>query len=438
LAPGPGARTIIAGISSGAAFRSSASEAAIQVVHQNLKTMPVKQNTTATAVQPFTIDISKDMLVDLQQRLEHTRWIKPLKEEVGWDYGMNMDYLKELTDYWQHDYNWRDQERKLNRFDHFKAKIDDYHLHFIHQRGKRQNSIPLLLLHGWPDSFYRFHKIIPMLTDRSFDVIVPSLPGFGFTECPADRGMEEQPIRHDAELLWRLMTEVLGYERFAIAGGDGGSPLAQLIAIDHPGSVIGIYLTDLGWQASSVDPSVLTKKEQHYLQAGQKIFMKQSAYAMLQTTKPQTLAYNLMDSPVGLASWILDRFYFWCDSEGDIEKSFSKDELLTNIMIYWVSGTIASSLRNYRLDMKSPSLTSKDYVNVPTGLGLFPKDIGGIPPREFAERTLNVQHWKEMPRGGHFTAWEAPEPMAADLYDFFQELPLNQPDQQHAHSAQDH
>lgn len=383
-----------------------------------------------TRIEPFTIDIAPEVLTDLKRRLQSTRWISTVKEDAGWDYGTDIDYLKELTDYWQNGYSWREQEKGLNRYNQFKASLDDYNLHFIHQRGKNAGPTPLLLLHGWPDSFYRFHKIIPMLTDpasigldgeHSFDVVVPSLPGFGFTDCPEDR-VVEQTIRHDADLLWRLMTEILGYDRFAIAGGDGGSPLGQIIAIDHPESVIGIYLTDLGWQASSIDPSLLSKKEQHYLQAGQKLFMKQSAYAMLQTTKPQTLAYNLTDSPVGLASWILDRFYFWCDCGGDIEKSFSKDELLTNIMIYWVTGTIASSIRNYRLDAHSPSLTAKDFVSVPTGLGLFPKDVGGIPPRELAERTVNVQHWTEMPRGGHFTAWEAPEPMAADLQEFFQEL----------------
>jgi pimeloyl-ACP methyl ester carboxylesterase len=391
-----------------------------------------------TSIQPFTIHIPSEMLADLQQRLQNTRWIQPVKEDAGWDYGMNVAYLEELVDYWQHSYNWREQEQELNRSDHFKAPIDDYNLHFIYQRGRHSHPVPLLLLHGWPDSFYRFHKITPMLTDpasigldtgHSFDVIIPSTPGLGFTDCPANR-VQEQPIRHDAELLWRLMTEVLGYKRFAIAGGDGGSPLAQIIAIDHPESVIGIYLTDLGWQALSIDPVLLSKKEQHYVEACRKIFMKQSAYVMLQTTKPQTLAYSLTDSPVGLASWILDRFYFWCDCGGDIEKSFSKDELLTNIMIYWVTGTIASSIRSYRLEFKSPSLTAKEYVKVPTGLGLFPKDIGGIPPRELAERTLNVQHWKEMPEGGHFTAWEAPRPMADDLHEFFQELPAKQPSPQ--------
>jgi pimeloyl-ACP methyl ester carboxylesterase len=383
---------------------------------------------TITTVKPFEISISKDILDDLQHRLQHSRWIEPINKDAGWDYGVNTGYLKELTAYWQQTYNWKKQEKELNQFNHFRARVDDYRVHFIHQHGKGQHPIPLLLLHGWPDSFYRFHKIIPMLTDpasigadtnNSFDIIIPSLPGFGFTDGPKKQA-QEQPMRQTAEVLWKLMTEILGYKQFVVAGGDGGSPLAQIIAIDHPESVMGIYLTDLGWHVSLVDRDTLTDKEQHYMKAGQKSFMKQGAYVMLQTTRPQTLAYNLTDSPVGLAAWILDRFHFW--SDGDFEKKFTKDELLTNIMIYWVTGTIASSIRSYRLDKISPSLTAADYVHVPVALGLFPKDIGGIPPREFAERTLNVEHWKEMPHGGHFTAWEEPMLMATDLLDFLQEL----------------
>jgi pimeloyl-ACP methyl ester carboxylesterase len=383
---------------------------------------------TMTTVRPFEIRVSNDILNDLYQRLQHIRWPEPLKKETGWEHGTSIEYLKELVSYWQSDFNWREQEQQLNQFNHFKAVVDDYRLHFIHQQGKGPNPTPLLLLHGWPDSFYRFHKSIPMLTDPksfradpivSFDVVVPSLPGFGFTDCPKEQILE-QPMRHVAELLWKLMTDTLGYKQFMIAGGDGGSPLAQLIAIDHPEAVSGIYLTDLGWHVSSIDHDTLTDKEKHYLKASEKSFMKQGAYAMLQSTKPQTLAYNLNDSPVGLASWIIDRFHFW--SDGDFEKKFSKDELLTNIMIYWVTGTIASSMRGYYLETKSPSLTTKDYVEVPVGVGLFPKDIGGVPPREFAERTLHVQHWTEMPQGGHFTAWEEPELMVADLQDFLLHL----------------
>ena len=380
-----------------------------------------------TNLKTFEIHIPEKVLDDLQDRLQNTRWIHPFRDG-GWDNGISIDYLKDLIDYWQNEFDWRKQEAALNSFHQYKVNIGDYHIHFVKEQGEGPDRIPLLMLHGWPDSFYRFHKIIPMLTDRvnsnekvngSFDIIVPSLPGFGFTDCPL-KEIPEQHMRHVAELLYRLMTEVLGYNRFAIVGGDGGSPLAQLIAIHHPESVIGIYLTDLGWHVLSIDQSLLSKKEKHYLEAGQKSFMKQGAYAMVQGTKPQTIAYSLTDSPVGLAAWIMDRFHFWCD--GEIEDHFSKDELLTNIMIYWVAGNIASSIRGYRIETISPSLTTKDYVKIPVGLGLFPKDIGGIPPREFAERTLNVQHWKEMSRGGHFTAWEEPEMMAEDIRKFFGKL----------------
>jgi microsomal epoxide hydrolase len=379
------------------------------------------------SLMTFKIDIAQEVLDDLHERLARTRWSFDVGD-TGWDKGTNLEYLKELSRYWRDDFDWPKQEEEINRFNHFKTAIGEYGPHFIHQRGKGSHPTPLLLLHGWPDSFYRFHKIIPMLTDpgsfggdpdHSFDVVVPSLPGFGFTDIPQAR-TQKQIIRHDAKLLFKLMNEVLGYERFTIAGGDGGSPLAQVLAIDFFESVIGIYLTDLGWHVSNVDPSNLSKKEQRYLEASQKAFMKQGAYAMVQSTKPQTLAYNLNDSPVGLASWIVDRFHFWTD--GDIEEKFTKDELLTNITIYWVTETIASSMRNYRAETKSPSLTTADFVEVPVGLGLFPKDIGGVPPREFAERTLNVQHWTEMPRGGHFTAWEEPELMASDIQSFFRKL----------------
>jgi microsomal epoxide hydrolase len=369
------------------------------------------------------------VLQDLNRRLTHTRWIDP-GAKSGWAYGTNLPYLKNLVDYWRDGFNWREQERELNRFAHFQTAIDRYDLHFIHQRGKGPGRIPLLLLHGWPDSFYRFHKMIPMLTDPasadidadvSFDVVVPSLPGFGWTKSPVemDRG---QPLRQYASVLLRLMTEVLGYDRFVIAGGDGGSVLAQIMAIDDPGSVAAIYLTDLGWNRMTVDAGAVSPTAKRYLEDSRKSFMKESAYVMVQSTKPQTLAYSLNDSPAGLAAWVLDRFYFWCDCGGDLEKSFSRDELLTNLTIYWATQTIASSIRIYRLDMESPSLGAKDLVSVPVGLGLFPKDIGGIPPREFAARILNVQHWTEMPRGGHFTAWEEPELMASDLAAFFRTI----------------
>jgi pimeloyl-ACP methyl ester carboxylesterase len=379
----------------------------------------------AYSIQPFTISIPDAVLTDLHRRLSGTRWMIPI-EPAGWEHGINPGYLKTFIAYWKDTFDWRAQEEKLNRFRHFTAGVEDYDLHFVHENGNGPVRIPVLLLHGWPDSFYRFHKIIPMLThpasvgldsEISFDVVAPSLPSFGFTKSPREVN-QHQPMRQTAALLFNLMTEALGYTQFIVAGGDGGSPLAQTMAIDYPEAVKAIYITDPGWHAQGVDLSTLSKKEKKYAEKGKQAFMQQGAYAMVQTTKPQSLAYALNDSPAALAAWILDRFYFWCDGDGDIEKSFTKDELLTNIMIYWSTQTIASSIRAYKMETLSPTLTARDYVKTPTGLGLFPRDIGGIPPREFVERTVNIQHWTEFERGGHFTAWEEPQAMAADLLKF--------------------
>ncbi|HTE29771.1 MAG TPA: epoxide hydrolase [Chryseolinea sp.] len=376
----------------------------------------------------FKINVDQSILDDLQRRIAGTRWINDI-DNAEWEYGANEAYLKALCDYWQHSFDWRKQEVELNKLPHFKTEIDEVNVHFIHIKGKGPSPTPLLLLHGWPDSFYRFYKIIPMLTDParfgydqnlSFDLVIPSLPGIGFTGGAIVP--QEQPMRRTATVFWKLMTQVLGYERFISVGGDGGSPLSQTLAIDHPQSLIGIYLTDLGWHVASVDPTKVSKKEKHYLEQSKKVSYKDGAYAMVQITKPQTLAYSLSDSPVGLAAWLVDRFYGWCDCDGDLDASFTKDELLTNIMIYWITGTIGSSMRNYRAEMLSPTLTPEDHVNIPVGLGLFPKDIGGIPPREFAERTLNVQHWTEMPKGGHFAALEQPELLAEDIRKFVTSL----------------
>ncbi|HEV7557609.1 MAG TPA: hypothetical protein VGO00_19225, partial [Kofleriaceae bacterium] len=243
------------------------------------------------------------------------------------------------------------------------------------------------------------------------------LPGFAFSgsvRLPA-----EQPNRHSAERLWRLMTETLGYRRFAVAGGDGGGVLAQLIAIDHPDSVIGVHLTDLGWHVTNVDPSTCSRAEHKYIETTKKSFAADGAYAMLQATRPRSLAPGLSDSPIGLASWIIDRFHAWSDCHDDVENSFSKDELLTNIMLYWVTNTIGSSMFSYFADRRSPSLTPADRVRRPVAVALFPRDIGGLPPRELAQRTLEVTRWTEMPRGGHFAALEEPDLYARDVRDFF-------------------
>ncbi len=317
--------------------------------------------------------------------------------------------LRELVRYWRDDYAWERSEERINALPQFVVDVDGRAVHFVWQQAR---GFPVLLLHGWPDSFHRFHAVLPMFPER-FDVVVPSLPGFAFTRWMPGR---EQPMRQTATLMWRLMTEVLGYARFGVAGGDTGSAIAQLLAIDHPESVVGIHLTDIGWHAANVETSTLSRRERAYIKAVQQAFKADGAYAMVQTTRPRSLAVALADSPVGLASWIVDRFHAWSETLPD------RDDLLANIMLYWLTQTIGSSMAQYHAEATSPSLTPRDRVERPVGLALFPADIGGVPPRSFAERTLAVQRWTEMPRGGHFAALEQPALYARDAIEFFDSL----------------
>jgi len=371
--------------------------------------------------QPFRIHVADAVLDDLRARLSRSRWTR-VTQDSGWESGTNIAYLRELVYHWQTRYDWRAHEAELNRLPHFKADAGGGRLHFVHlkARGGESAPLPLLLLHGWPDSFYRYHQVIAPLGAR-FDLVIPSLPGFAFTGLLRRSG-QEPPNRFTARLLWQLMTGVLGYRRFAVAGGDGGSVIAQILAIEHPEAVVGIHLTDLGWHALNVDPASASRSERKYLEAVHKQQLSDGAYALVQMTQPRSLAAGLNDSPVGLASWIVDRFAAWSDCGGDLDRSFSKDDLLTNIMLYWLTDTIGSSVFNYHAEIRAPSLTTADRVSVPVGLALFPKEPGGLPPRGLAERTLNVQRWTEMPRGGHFAAWEEPKLYADDLIRFLQSL----------------
>jgi pimeloyl-ACP methyl ester carboxylesterase len=382
------------------------------------------------AAQPFRIDVPPATLEDLRARLERAR-IPEGMPGAGWDYGTSPDYLRELCSYWRLEFDWRKQENHLNSFRHFKAEIENDKLHFIHERGRGPNPIPLLLLHGWPDSFARFLKVIPLLTDPeangapdqpSFDVIVPSLPGFGFSDRPRKQGA----TFGIGDRLHKLMVDELGYRRFAVQGGDWGGSVAELMARSHPASVLGIHLTDVPYVhmlQKLDDPTPTEKKFLEHLSGFQQ---KEGAYALIQSTKPETLACGLNDSPIGLASWILEKFRSWSDCHGDLSTSFSRDDLLTNIMIYWVTQTIDSSFFPY-YDLANAGalrwmsegvkgwLGSKE---VPVGFALFPKDITN-PPREWVERFFNVQHWTEMPRGGHFAALEEPELFVKDLRKMF-------------------
>ncbi len=384
------------------------------------------------SVQPFTIAVPQATLDDLHERLARTRWPDEA-EQTGWSYGTNLGYLKELVDYWQHSYDWRAQEAKLNQFAQFRAEVEGQRIHFLHARGKGPHPPPLLLLHGWPDSFYRYHKIIPLLTDpasyggnpeNSFDVIVPSLPGFGFSDRPHFPGGMKS--LRSAELLSKLMTEELGYQRYVVGGGDIGSRVARLLALAHPEQVSGMYLTDIGFPREIAFPPDVpspSPAEGRFLGSAGMWFIQEGAYAALQTTKPQTISYALSDSPVGLAGWIVEKFRAWSDCNGEIEKSYTKDELLTNIMIYWVTGTISSSARLYLEDtfQSTPQLSMGQYIEVPAGIATFPKDLT-YPPRELGERFLRVARWTEMPRGGHFAALEEPELYANDVREFVSTL----------------
>jgi len=382
------------------------------------------------SIQPFTINIPQATLEDLRERLARTRWPDEV-EGAGWDYGTNVGYLKELVDYWQHTFDWRAQEAKLNQYAQFRADIDGVGIHFIHERGKGPDPTPLLLLHGWPDSFYRYHKVIPRLSDPasyggnpadSFDVIVPSLPGFGFSDRPSVRGATS--IR-TAELLARLMTEVLGYQKYAAAGGDIGSRVTRLLALAHPQSLVGMHLTDIGFPgeiAFPPDVSNPSATEQQFLGSVAGWFFQEGGYIMIQSTRPQTISYPLNDSPVGLAGWLVEKFRAWSDCGGDVEKRFSKDELLSHIMIYWVTETISSAARLYYEDSHTtPRLQAGQHTEVPAGVATFPKDLT-LPPRELGERFLRVQRWTHMPSGGHFAAWEEPELLVSDMRTFFRPL----------------
>ncbi len=368
-------------------------------------------------LSPYKIQVADKILDDLKERLSLTRWPDEI-ENAGWEYGTNLSYLKELVDHWQNQFNWRSQEEKLNTFSHFREKIDNVNIHFIYEKGKKSSSFPLILTSGWPSSFYEMTKIIPLLTD-SFDVIVPSIPGFGFSDRPKHTGFHVPQIAH----LWkRLMVDVLGYTHFGACGSDWGNTVTARLAYDFPQHVLGIQVTSVfrglpespypgTREMSEAEIALAAKHGQWYEIEG--------GYYHLQSTKPQTLSYALNDSPVGLAAWIIEKFRSWSDWN---QSPFTKDELLTNITLYWVTQTISSSMRLYYEFSKTPwILQPGERIEVPTSVASFPKDTV-CPLREWAERFYNIQKWKTFPRGGHFPWFEEPQAMAENICDFFNSL----------------
>jgi pimeloyl-ACP methyl ester carboxylesterase len=382
------------------------------------------------SVKPFKIEIAEQTLEDLRRRLENTRWANEIAD-TGWEYGTNPDYLKELVEYWRRDFEWRKQEEALNQYSHFRAEIDGFGVHFIHERGKGKYPLPIILTHGYPDSFVRFLKVIPMLTnperyggeaEDSLDVVIPSLPGYGFSDHPMERGERGMNATRIAALFHRLMTEELGYKRFAAQGGDWGSSVTRQLALDYPDSLVGIHLTDVpAWMFVNDPPQDLSEAERAYFAYGEQWSMEEGGYAMIQSTRPQSLAYAMNDSPAGLAAWIVEKFRAWSDCDGNVESRFSKDELLTNLTIYWATQTANSAFRIYYESRHNPPTNVRARVRTPTAVAIFPKDLVPAPP-EFAERVCNLQRWTEMPRGGHFAAWEEPELFAEDIRAFFRTL----------------
>jgi microsomal epoxide hydrolase len=351
--------------------------------------------------QPFTMDVAQSVLDDLQDRLARTRWTDE-PENAGWDLGMNPAYLRRLVHYWQQGYDWRKQEALLNRFPQFRAEVDGVGVHFVHVVGKGKRA--LLLTHEWPDSFMRFYKVIPLLLE-DFDLVIPSMPGHGFSDAVT------LPSAETGRLWGKLMTEVLGYPQF-YAGGD----YAVTTALAHawPQQVKGLFLTDTGYPNGTEQWETYTPAEQAFGQQIQRWFFAEGAFNMIQSTKPQTLGYALNDSPAGLAAWIAEKFFSWSDTHGDMENSFSYDDILTNIMIYWVTGTINTSIRRYAMDARA--LYAQGFpapvqpVKAPTALAIFPADSDT--PREWAERRVNLRYYTRMPAGGRFAALEAPEAYA--------------------------
>ena len=384
-------------------------------------------------ITSFNVDIPQQTLEDLGERLARTRWTYQ-REDAGWKYGTSLEYLRELVQYWREQFDWRAQERAINRCAHFRTEVDGVGIHFIHGRGKGEHCLPLVLTHGFPDSFLRFIKIIPMLTDPAahgadpsdaFDVVVPSLPGYGFSDKPAKPGM----LFKVADLWATLVTDRLGYERFGAHGGDWGSTVTEHLARSHADSVIGIHLTDVPFAHLFQKPANLSSAEMHFVAASEKWQQKEGAYAMIQGTRPQSLAYALNDSPAGVAAWIVEKFRAWSDCNGDVEARFSKDELLANITLYWATETINASFSFYYDAANAGAMRwivemIKSWTgssSVPTGFASFPRDLLP-PPREWAERFFNIVRWTEMPRGGHFAAMEEPALLADEIRAFFRPL----------------
>jgi pimeloyl-ACP methyl ester carboxylesterase len=374
----------------------------------------------------FKIAVPEARIEDLKARLRATRLPFAMDAE-GWGDGTSLTFIRRLTDHWLNRFDWRAQEARLNGLPQYMAAVDGLEIHFVHQPGKGPAPLPLILTHGWPGSFIEMERIIPLLTDPAahggdpadaFHVVVPSLPGFGFSTAPTAPGVGACRVAG----LWRELMNGLGYRRFAAQGGDIGAGVSAWLARRFPEQIIGAHINYI---PGSYRPPLgtgqppVTAEEQAFLDTAAAWSGAEGAYAAEQSTKPQTLAYAMTDSPVGLAAWIAEKFCAWSDCGGDVERVFTQDELLTNISIYWFGHMLDASFRIYKENRLRPlTFAASERVAPPLGVAVFPRELP-TPPRSWVERVFNVQRWTPMPRGGHFAALEQPGLLAEDIRAFF-------------------
>ena len=377
-----------------------------------------------TRPEPFTLQTAPAALDDLRTRLRATRW-PDTPEDAGWSLGTDVAYLRELVAYWADRFDWSAQETALARLPHFRVSLGGLGIHFVHVRAATPTGpvLPLVLGHGWPDSFWRYTKVIPLLSDPAahgadpadaFHVVVPDIPGYGYSDRPAGPSLDTIAVAG----LWAELMSVLGYAQFGAAGGDLGSHVSRYLGLNYPERVVAVHRTDAGVPVFAGDPADLAPEERAFLQDAAAWGATEGAYAAMHRTKPQTAAVGLTDSPAGLAAWIVEKLRAWSDCDGDVERRFTRDEILTNVTLYWLTGTIGSSMRMYRANAAIPPAQHARRVEVPSGFSLFAGDVVR-PPRAWLERTTNLVRITEPARGGHFAPFEEPELYAEELRAFF-------------------
>lgn len=374
-----------------------------------------------TPPEPFVARTPDTAVADLRSRLRATRWPDE-PSGPAWALGADTRFLRDLVAYWADEFDWPAAEARLATLPRFRTTVGGLGIHLVHARavGNPAPSLPIVLTHGWPDSFWRYARVIDLLTDPgahgadpadAFDVVVPDMPGFGYSDRPAE------PLDSIAVAgLWAELMTDLGYDRFGAAGGDIGSHVSRYLALDHPDRVVAVHRMDAG--VPGTDPDSLTDAERAWLDDSARWTATEGAYMRMHQTKPQTAAVGLTDSPAGLAAWIVEKLRAWSDSDGDVLRSFTLDDICTTLSISWFTGTIASSMRMYAANARIPREQLARRVEVPSGFALFPADIVR-PPREWLERSTNLVHVAEPPRGGHFAPFEEPELYAAELREFF-------------------